>query len=139
MANVLIVCAGIVGGAAAGMLPAIIARKTFLAPQPDAGLGDLGAGLLALIAGALGAVVGAIVGLVVTTRRLKRAATSTVRFSGVLVFLLVACPSAVVVLAIAPTIGVPVAVAVFLVAGAQIFAASPFQSKRSVRRIRDRA
>jgi hypothetical protein len=129
----LILCAGIVGGAAAGMLPAIIARKTLLAPQPDAGLGDIGPALVSLAAGAVGGIVGAVIGLLVSTRWIKRAdvptATPRVRSFGVVVFVLVSLPFAIVLLIIVPFIGVLVLATVCLVGTAHVLgAASP--SKR---------
>lgn len=63
---------GTAAGAVCGVIPGIVARKTFLAPQPDAGLGDLGPALLAFAIGAAGAVVGALFGFHVTMRALRR-------------------------------------------------------------------
>lgn len=137
IAPVLIVCAWIVGGAAAGMLPAIIARKTFLAPGPDAGLGDLGPALLALCIGALGAVAGASSGLIVSVRRLRAAKAATVapgvRHFGVVVFVLVAVPPTVVLLIVVPLIGALVLAAVCLSATAHVLAAAASRSTGSRR------
>jgi hypothetical protein len=134
MATGLILCAGIVGGAAAGVLPAVVARKTFLAPQPDSGLGDIGPALVSLAVGALGAITGAVIGLLACTRWINRANTPTatprVRLLGVLVLVLVSLPLSVVLLIIVPFIGVLVLATVCLVGTAQVLAATSPPSKR---------
>lgn len=68
---------GTAAGAVCGVIPAIVARKTFLAPQPDAGLADLGPALLAFAIGVAGVVVGALLGYHFTVRALRRRGRST--------------------------------------------------------------
>ena len=108
------------------MLPAIVARKTFLAPQPDSGLGDIGPALVSLAVGALGAITGAVIGLLACTLWIKRAnppATPRIRLLGVLVLVLVSLPLSVVLLIIVPFIGVLVFATVCLVGTALVLAA----------------
>ena len=124
----LISCAGILVGAAVGILPAIVARKTFLAPQPDAGLADIGPALVALAVGAIGGIIGATIGLLVSARWVDRADTPTAtprirsfsRSFSVLVFVLVCIPLEVVLLIVVPLLGVLVLGAVFLVVAAHL-------------------
>jgi hypothetical protein len=141
-AAMLVTLAGVVGGAAIGTVPGIVARKTFLAPEPDAGLGDIGPALIALGMSALGAVVGAIVGYLPTTRRPGRTGTRTrspggartrspwVDIAGAVVLLLVGIPSAVVLYIIVPAIGVLVFFALGAVVISRLVSNSPELSSR---------
>lgn len=71
LATVLVMACTVAGGLC-GVVPAIVARTTFLAPEPDAGLGDLGPVLFSIAIGAAGALAGACVAYYFTVRALRR-------------------------------------------------------------------
>lgn len=68
MVGILTIVAFAAGAGAVGALPGIFARKTFLAPQPDAGMGDLGPALFAVPIGLAGVAIGAALGCVFAVR-----------------------------------------------------------------------
>lgn len=90
----LVALGGTLAGAFVGAVPAIIARKTFLAPQPGSGLEDLGPALLAFGMGALGMVCGAVGGFFAADWWLRRLgfAKSALRNLALLVALPFALP-----------------------------------------------
>jgi hypothetical protein len=71
MATVLVMATTVTGGLC-GVVPAIVARMTLLAPGPDAGLADLGPALLSIAIGAAGALTGACLAYYLTVRALRR-------------------------------------------------------------------